>query len=145
MAWHYRKGWCRGGTIDLVQDCSRCRKDSRERERWGCERPTKDPQLWIPCLDCATRGCPQCDEKGYEPVYRCPRSVVWPETWVFLDLHEQWPRALPFGGGLLEQPAPYLEAMRLIDAAIGTLREAVQRDEAAIERLVRKGPRGRAN
>ena len=69
-------------------------------------------------------------------------AVIWPETSRLVDLYRYWPHSLPFSGGVLEQPAIYLDAMRVIEFAQAQLVAAQEKEQVAMEQLVRKD-RGR--
>ncbi len=49
----------------------------------------------------------------------CLLPMVEPTTWSMLRLHRFWQNAILLRpGGLMDQPARYLEAMQLIDEAL---------------------------
>lgn len=93
-------------------------------------------QLWIPCQDCDgfAPSCETCHGYGFEPVYRCPWCSVEPEVAELVALHSVWPQALPIAGGIYDQPAGYVQAMRFLTMAHGImereLRKELERERA---------------
>lgn len=133
--------------IDLPQTCRHCKKPGGEdlKKEWGCDEPTSHAQLWIPCQDCPREGeCATCHGDGWEEIRVCPQKLVWPEAWELLGLHAYWPEALPFAGGIYDQPAGYVAAMRWLDYVEGMLRDEIQRDLEREQRMreSRGGARG---
>jgi hypothetical protein len=90
------------------------------RVEWGCRKPTEQAQLWIPCVDCGGEqpGCKRCSGRGYEPIYSCPNVLVEASSHELLYLYRGWPQSLLVGGGVYDQPAGYVLAMRFIDAGV---------------------------
>jgi hypothetical protein len=105
----------------LKQTCKLCTREECQgfREMWGCDAPTAQPQLWIPCVACDGREqtCESCSGGGFEALYRCPQTFVTDEAREFVELFQVYPQALPLSGGLYEQPDRYLIAMRIIARA----------------------------
>ena len=133
--------------IDLPQSCRLCKKPGCEdlKKEWGCDEPTAHAQLWIPCQGCPETGeCATCHGDGWEAIHDCPQKVVWPEAVELLHLHAYWPEAVPFSGGIYEQPAGYVAAMRWLDYVGGMLRDEIQRDLEREQRMreSRGGARG---
>lgn len=119
------------GLYDLPQTCRLCRKDGSPtlRADWGCDGPTSQPQLFIPCVRCdgTNELCALCEGQGFEAIHRCPYANDIGEAQEFLLLHAAWPGTLPMAGGIYDQPAIYVDAMRLLDVAtqriLGELRK----------------------
>jgi len=105
--------------IGLPQRCSACRQRDDLRREWGCEEKSANAQLWIPCLHChgESHECSNCHGSGREAIHRCPNAIV--EQWAIdaVLMYRYWPDALPFSGGMLEQPHRYVRAMMLCDFA----------------------------
>ena len=101
------------------------------RREWGCDAPTREAQLYIPCLACdgAEDDCKVCSGLGLEPIHRCPNAVLDPTIKPLFYLWLSWPGVLPEAGGLHDQPAIYVEAMRLLDVARGRMEREVQEME----------------
>jgi hypothetical protein len=115
---------------DLHHDCSYCKLDEGQKLEWGCESPSAEPQLFIPCGECpAEGGCMACGGSGFEPISRCPRAVWDRDVAEFFSLFKNWPQALPFAGGIYDQPAGYVLAMRVIEAASDSLLRAIQDEQ----------------
>jgi len=115
--------------LPLGHTCAACKLSQEIRSQWGCDAPTKEPQLWIPCVRCAGDDlvCALCHGLGYESIHRCPRKLITEETWEYLRLFEVYPQVLPLSGGLLQQAAPYVRAMRLLAFATKRLEaDAIQ-------------------
>jgi hypothetical protein len=56
-------------------------------------------------------------------------------------LHRAYPQALPFAGGLYDQPAVYVQAMRTLDRAEALMQE-IEQEEQQQSRVERR-PDGR--
>lgn len=53
----------------------------------------------------------------YYSFYRCPGALKTQWALSLIEMHRQWELGvLPFEGGLLQQPAKFVEAMRAIEA-----------------------------
>ena len=119
MALSYGKSFFQG--YPLPQTCLVCRKEGSEdlRREWGCDKPSEFPQLIIPCTQCSggNDDCGVCQGSGQEAIYRCPNTFMDRGTAEMIMLHTSWPQAFPLTGGLYDQPAAYVSAMRLIDQA----------------------------
>ena len=65
--------------------------------------------------------------RGYwdgRPLLRCPARLVPSWAWDVLALYGPWTRGnLPETGGVLDQVAPVIEAMRVIEAAVHEMQE----------------------
>ena len=73
------------------------------KERKGCEKPSKIPQFG--------------DNKTGENFYRCPLSIVEPESFMFIELlNYSEDGILPFSGGVLEQPAHIINRIKCVRA-----------------------------
>lgn len=103
-----------------------------------CEIPQDQPWCYIPCA-CGGRleECPSCQGRGWEPIFVCPLTLQDAETSELVSLYAQWPGALLRAGGIYDQPAGYVEAMRILDMGVGILREQV----SAEEERARKAPK----
>lgn len=121
----------------LANDCRYCRNPqfSSLRAEWGCDAPTPFPQLVIPCVRC--RGydpdCEVCGGSDRESLYDCPSRLVASVRGEILEavaLHVHWPTALPFAGGLYDQPAQYVEAMQVLDSATALIEQTQVTDGA---------------
>lgn len=117
--------------FQLPQDCRRCRGDGGAalRADWGCQKETEDIQLWIPCPCGREPKCSRCHGGGFEGLRRCPQKIAGPEEWELLALHRHWPQALPYAGGIYDQPAPYVAAMRLLDWAEALMQKTIADSE----------------
>lgn len=136
VAVSYRRSFF--STNGLPHDCGVCRIPGCEDRRlsWGCETDTAEIQLYIPCQFCDEakpgEGCEVCEGTGYEPIHRCPMALMDDGSVELVALHRHWPNALPYAGGIYDQPAVYVTAMRLIDSARGSMERtlASQREQA---------------
>jgi len=97
---------CSGGTPDA---------EARRRE-WGCDEPAAVPLLGATCWTCFGAGledCDTCKGDGMVDVDRCPFAVVEGNAWricEYVSLLEVG--ILPVAGGLEDQAASFLEALR---------------------------------
>lgn len=58
---------------------------------------------------------------------RCPRAMIESWVWDYLALYHLWQQGtLPFGGGVLDQPARLWDAMRVIDSTVMQVRADTQ-------------------
>lgn len=120
----------------LRQTCQTCRKANATavRAEWGCDTRTREAQLWIPCVRCDGQSpdCKLCRGTGYESLHDCPWKLLEgdQDALQLYALHATYPAALPRAGGLYDQPARYLSAMRLIESARQRLEDAIRRDQA---------------
>jgi len=115
VAVSHRKSWWE--CFELPHDCRICAREPEAKEAWGCTEPSEELQLWIPCESCdgLTEGCQTCAGQGWEPIHRCPLAILDPLAVELVALHRHWPGTLPYEGGVYEQPALYVEAMRYLD------------------------------
>ena len=52
---------------------------------------------------------------------RCLRQLVTPASWEFIRMYRHYKNGiLPLAGGLLDQPARFVDAMEIIDEQIST-------------------------
>lgn len=138
----FREGW------ELPHDCGACRgkNGAERRSRWGCDQETEEAQLWVPCQFCdlAPEGkdCPTCKGLGHVPIRRCPLSILTADHAELFRLVSLYPTALPYAGGIYDQPAIYLEAVSVIRAAEAHLDREI---EAAARAAQNRGgpPSGR--
>ena len=85
----------------------------------------------------ATRGCgdaeaprPVAKFEG-RPLMRCAARLVEPWAWDVLQVHAGWERGiLPGPGGLLDQPAPLIDALRLLDGQVADERRRAEQRES---------------
>ena len=86
-------------------DCDACKGNEFLRQTWGCDEPTADPLFEIPC------------KGGREGIHQCPSKLVGDdgEAWEAVWLHGAWPENRPYSGGIYDQPAKYVEQMRILD------------------------------
>lgn len=115
----------------FAQVCSKCQgpHGAIHRQEWGCDGPTPHEQTRIPCFSCNddTFGCPECEDRRWLPVYRCPKSIRDP----FLEHVARialWTRdggPFPADGGSLDQSASFMDAR---DVALSAYAE-VEADE----------------
>jgi hypothetical protein len=123
----------------LPHNCKACRGQGGQakRKEWGCERKSQgqEPQFTIPCSVCLGSGCRECKD-GQQPIWRCPLAIVDPGAVEARLLHHVYPQALPFGGGLCDQPAAYVQAMRILDLGEGRMQELEreEQEQAHVER-----------
>lgn len=92
-----------------------------------CEGEAEGVTLYLPCLACHGRGCAACGPGGHVALYTCPFRRDLGDAWEYVSLHQHYPGTLPLAGGLYNQPAPYVVAMRLLDRAKTLLTEAAVR------------------
>lgn len=60
-----------------------------------------------------------------EPMFRCARRTLPDWVWEVLHLYASWERgALPNLGGVLDQPAPLVDAMHIVAGTLGELARA---------------------
>lgn len=102
------------------------------RARWACDGDGPQPTLAIPCEWCDGTGCRYCDGRKVDYIYSCPWRIVNDDgdLRAFLELY-QWTKRpiglggigyMPEAGGILDQPATFLEAVALLDAEFEKLR-----------------------
>lgn len=66
---------------------------------------------------------PQWNIDG-EDLYVCPKGSAPRWTWLWIKWYGHYKNhLLPVAGGILDQSAKYVEAMEIIDVAIGKIRE----------------------
>jgi hypothetical protein len=89
-----------------------------------------DPE-WAPCGSCA---CPVSGDAGYVKWQLpglipwesriCPRKLVTPETRAWLQIYSTYKAGfLLVAGGILDQPAIYINAMTTIDSLVAEARK----------------------
>ena len=103
---------------------------------WGCDGDSPLSQLWIPCVSCGGEepACKRCLGTGHEEVFRCPWAVVTEETRELMALFHDYPQVLPLAGGLYDQPARYVRAMRFLQQATAQLEGEIARAAEAERR-----------
>lgn len=123
--------------FQLPHNCSACKGPGgrARRKEWGCERKSrsKEPQLVIPCPSCLGGGCQGCNA-GHLEIWRCPLSILDPEAVEARLLHRVYPQTLPFSGGLCDQPASYVAAMRILDHAENLMQKIEREEQQQTER-----------
>ena len=81
------------------------------------DKPTAQLPIEIVCVACGGRasGCKEC-KSGWMPINRCPLEVIGPEAWDLVELAELTLEhgLTPVAGGMLDQTACFLDAMKLI-------------------------------
>jgi hypothetical protein len=106
---------------------------------WGCDVPTTEAQLTIPCVRCdgVDASCALCQGTGFEELHDCPRARLErdPLALELFSLSATYPAALACAGGLYDQPARYVQAMRIIAVANRRMEEAIERDREREEKL----------
>lgn len=101
-----------------------------------CEGARDSRQILIPCQDCDgfSAECATCRGYGFEEIFSCPWCAVEPELGELIVLHATWPGALPCAGGIYDQPAGYVQAMRFLDYGHGLMdremQEEIERERA---------------
>lgn len=95
--------------------CERCRAEPQLRVEWGCNEDAP-----IPLATLEYRG-------RQERIMRCPIKLIatTPRVPLVLEAY-RWLNAhhlLPNPGGWLEQPAGLLEAFRIVEDELGSLRK----------------------
>jgi hypothetical protein len=126
----------------VFHDCTVCKRDEVSREEWGCDAPTEDPQFTIPCVYCnqVDPECESCGGDGWEHIHRCPYSVCDEVTWELMALYRSWPGTMHSSGGVYEQHAGYLNAMRVIDVAMSRMDKLIKDEQ---ERRMKSGRSGK--
>jgi hypothetical protein len=111
-------------------DCRVCTRKAYEdlRAQWGCDGPTAWEQFFLPCACGGEDGCQVCAGTGLEPVHECPNRLLSAGVIPLLELHRVWPQVLPLAGGLYDQPAAYVQAMRLLDQAEARMKREMQEE-----------------
>lgn len=105
-----------------------CRHNQELRAAWGCEAPTAGAQLLIPCVDCGGEDpdCATCQGVGFEPVFRCPWSQELGPALEALWLVTRFPEVLPCAGGFFDQPAKFVDCVRVVGSAEAQLSEQAE-------------------
>lgn len=105
-------------------DCKLCsvpgpEADARRRD-WGCDEPAAVPLLGATCWRCSglnPDACDLCKGTGQVDVDRCPNAIPEQVHWrvcEYVTLIEVG--ILPVAGGLEDQAASFLEALRFTQA-----------------------------
>jgi len=130
VAISYRRSFLTLEPISLPPSCERCKQtnDDKTREAMGCQGDSAQLPITIPCQDCGVEKCSTCGGSGWEEIKRCPMAGMDPQVVEFMQLHGQWP-VLPFSGGIYDQPAAYVAAMRLLDYGSGLIQNQIDRDQ----------------
>lgn len=92
-------------------DCRKC-NEYLKKER-GCTEDSFIPGKWID---------PFNPEESFQ---RCPRTVVTPESYEYLDAYFFFKEAhkFPHAGGCGDQPAKYIQTIKIIASEIQRIRQ----------------------
>ena len=123
-------------SVPVDHDCKICSRNNIARQDWGCDEPTESVQCYIPCVRCAqtNANCELCGGDGWESIHRCPYSLCDKFTWELMALHCRWPETLLHEGGVYDQPAVYVNAMRILDGADGKIQKIKDDQEKKVSR-----------
>lgn len=124
---------------DVEARCPACRRDPGTRELWGCDEPAEDPVFWITCTTCdgGDDHCEACTGSGRQNLYRCPARVLWPGASRFMDAYQWFEKGLlPSEGGVADQPAILIRAIKECGREVGRIKEA---REARVKKLRKMG------
>jgi len=95
--------------------CSRC-----DPGRTCVDCPGRYDPVRMVCTECdgeQSDGCEACGGRGWEPVDRCPLSLVTPDVWELLTTAADAEAGyLPVAGGTLNQTHSWLTAWRRMRA-----------------------------
>lgn len=118
-------------TEKLPQDCRICRRVPRLRKQWGCDERACEPTGYVHCHRCFGRDpeCVECDgDKRGIPVYDCPYRTMQGTVLRAIPYFGNWRGGiLPVEGGLLDQSASFVEAMRILDAEVADAERAAMK------------------
>lgn len=113
-------------------DCKQCSGSGsaaeENRRAWGCDEPAKVPLLGATCWRCSgfdPEACDLCKGAGMVDVDRCPNALPDQVHWrvcEYVTLVEVG--ILPVGGGLEDQSASFLEALRFTQGLRVEIEEA---------------------
>lgn len=142
-----------------IPDCTKCTRDVRLREEFGCDEPAwrpcrcygTDPRcedcggtgkiphvvFTVSCSACGGDGCERCDRDGKYGMMRCPKKLVElrPDVvraFVACQRFEEH-GVLPVAGGTDQQSAPFMFALRIYQHERGVLMEE-RRKQAEAEK-----------
>lgn len=152
---------------EKIPDCTKCRGEPRLRPGYGCDEPAyaacnchgqnaacgycagtgKAPLsvLAVTCSACGGLGCERCKD-GARDLRRCPGKLV--ETthggrqvetafWYAAQFAER--SVLPAPGGLSEQSATWVQALRVYEHERGAImRERAEEERKAAERASKR-------
>jgi len=118
VAIRYRESFY--GPHPIADRCPRHPGDGSTVQGEDCD--SAGLHFFIPC-SCrgSDPGCFICLGHGQEKIDACPYSFDLGDTWEYVQLHKLWPATLPLAGGLYDQPASYIEIMRILDYANGLM------------------------
>ena len=111
---------------DLEMDCSICIRTPSVRIAWGCDKPTSNPFINIECPRCWSLDleCEKCKGTGLIGIDRCPYKSISPEIFRLASYYSDWKEGrLPVAGGICDQSARYVQAMKLMDKVIAKSRK----------------------
>lgn len=127
----------RHGRVPMT--CKLCH-DPKLRQAWGCDGPAQNPVFYLECVRCQDGprdpACQLCRGQGLEPVYECPWRTMPREVADLMILYDFMKAGLgfPADGGVQDQAALFLEAVRLI---------GMEENRYAKEQERARGPRKR--
>ena len=113
-------------TGELRNDCRICTRVPEARAAWGCDAPVT-PFLSIDCPACLGFD-PKCERCKGDPrgilIDRCPFSTMSPGIAAIIPYYADWQQGrMPVEGGVLDQSAAFVEAMRFLDSAVARLKK----------------------
>lgn len=110
-----------------------CRRPGNEELRtwWGCDDTAEQPFARLECPRCLGYD-PKCELcEGHQdgvPMSDCPYRVLPRHIQELVAWYGDWDKGrLPMDGGLLDQSAGFVDAMRTIDAAVSRHLRAEQK------------------
>ena len=112
----------------LSQDCAVCSRVPARRISWGCDEPAAFPFIYITCPRCLGQDmkCKRCegDPRGVG-VTRCPYATIPKHILGLSPWYNDWKNGLlPVAGGVLDQSAFFVDAMRYLDQRVSVIQQA---------------------
>ena len=91
---------------ELELDCQKC--SEKKKRAWGCEEETKEPFLTI----------------DKEEIRRCPLKLITVQSMDYIRFYGYYKEGyLPNAGGILEQPAKFLDTVTEIENILAEIRQ----------------------
>ena len=99
-------------------DCKTCSANEFLKIERGCEKESPIPVGEIVCVRCGGNNdnCTLCKGSGTEKINRCPVKTFTSDTARFFNYYNFYRQGfLPSSGGILDQTAQFVEAVRIVD------------------------------